>query len=215
MRVIGTLLGSALALIAYLLWPTWEGRRANLALAKLIDSYRAHINAVLGERHRRAARNPHRRPRRPHQRAGLARTPARRAQARAGKSGAGADGILPRQRPSPDPHLAVAGSGAARRRRAAADAGTRGVRRARSIAPWPPSPTHCAKAKPPQLLSPRAAERRLAEALAQDATLASTPAGMALADTCDRIADSVDTLAHLLRSAQARDVANGGVAAAG
>ena len=48
MRLFGTLLGSALALAAYLAWPTWEGRRANIALAKLIESYRAHIRAVLG-----------------------------------------------------------------------------------------------------------------------------------------------------------------------
>src|SRR5690606_30961684 len=48
MRVLGTTLGSALALVAYLLWPTWEGQRSNLALATLVDSYRAHIHAVMG-----------------------------------------------------------------------------------------------------------------------------------------------------------------------
>src|SRR3546814_6752042 len=48
MRVLGTTLGSVLALVAYMLWPTWEGQRSNVALAKLIDGYRAHILAVLG-----------------------------------------------------------------------------------------------------------------------------------------------------------------------
>src|SRR3546814_15367185 len=48
MRVLGPTLGSVLALVAYMLWPTWEGQRSNVALAKLIDGYRAHILAVLG-----------------------------------------------------------------------------------------------------------------------------------------------------------------------
>src|SRR3546814_17961992 len=48
MRVLGTTLGSVLVLVAYMLWPTWEGQRSNVALAKLIDGYRAHILAVLG-----------------------------------------------------------------------------------------------------------------------------------------------------------------------
>jgi hypothetical protein len=50
-----------------------------------------------------------------------------------------------------------------------------------------------------QVDSPRTAERRLAEAIGKDLELAGSPAGLALADTCDRIADSVDTLAYLLR----------------
>src|SRR3546814_2602055 len=48
MRVLGTTLGSVLALVAYMLWPTWEGQRSNVELAKLIDGYRAHLLAVLG-----------------------------------------------------------------------------------------------------------------------------------------------------------------------
>src|SRR3546814_10428397 len=31
-----------------MLWPTWEGQRSNVAHAKLIDGYRAHTLAVLG-----------------------------------------------------------------------------------------------------------------------------------------------------------------------
>src|SRR3546814_1460999 len=46
-RVLGTTLGSALALAAYLLWPTWDGQRANEALGKLVEGYRAHLRAVL------------------------------------------------------------------------------------------------------------------------------------------------------------------------
>ena len=54
----------------------------------------------------------------------------------------------------------------------------------------------------PQVRSPRPAERRLAEALAANHALAGSSTGIALADTCDRIADIVDTLAHLLRQAR-------------
>ena len=57
---------------------------------------------------------------------------------------------------------------------------------------------------PLQLHSPRPAERRLAEAIEKDPVLANSPAGLALADTCDRIADSVDALAHLLRRARSQ-----------
>src|SRR3546814_7030931 len=55
-------------------------------------------------------------------------------------------------------------------------------------------------------LSPRPAERKLAKAVADDPALATSHAGMAIADTCDRIADSIDTLAHLLRQAREADI---------
>jgi len=214
MRVIGTLLGSTLALIAYLLWPTWEGRRANLALAKLIDSYRAHINAVLGNdiaalhetrTAARAARTSvlaslerlQAEPKRAPARAELALTESFLANAhRLIRTSLSLEAVLRDEGALPQmPELAEFATEVDRALAAIADALREG--------------------KPPQLFSPRAVERRLAEALAQDATLASTPAGMALADTCDRIADSVDTLAHLLRSTQARGVAKAAVAAAG
>src|SRR3546814_6494726 len=54
----------------------------------------------------------------------------------------------------------------------------------------------------PQVRSPRPAERKLAKAVADDPALATSHAGMAIADTCDRIADSIDTLAHLLPQAR-------------
>jgi uncharacterized membrane protein YccC len=48
-RAIGTSLGSALALIAYLVWPTWENRRIRPALADMIDAYRKYFLAMLDE----------------------------------------------------------------------------------------------------------------------------------------------------------------------
>ena len=47
-RAIGTSLGSALALLAYVIWPTWERGRVRGALADLLDAYRQYFAAVLG-----------------------------------------------------------------------------------------------------------------------------------------------------------------------
>ncbi len=46
-RAIDTVLGSALALIAYLLWPTWERGRERDVLAGMLDAYREYTAAVL------------------------------------------------------------------------------------------------------------------------------------------------------------------------
>jgi uncharacterized membrane protein YccC len=47
-RALGTSLGSALALAAYALWPTWEHGRVRGALADLLDAYRQYFLAVAG-----------------------------------------------------------------------------------------------------------------------------------------------------------------------
>ena len=46
-RAIDTALGSALALLAYLLWPTWERGREREVLARMLDAYRNYLMAVL------------------------------------------------------------------------------------------------------------------------------------------------------------------------
>lgn len=46
-RAIDTALGSALALLAYLLWPTWERGREREVLARMLDAYRNYLVAVL------------------------------------------------------------------------------------------------------------------------------------------------------------------------
>ena len=48
-RAIGTSIGSALALIAYIVWPTWETRRIWPALADMVDAYRRYFLAVLDD----------------------------------------------------------------------------------------------------------------------------------------------------------------------
>ena len=46
-RAVGTSAGSAMALLAYLLWPTWERGRVRAVLADLLDAYRQYFLAVL------------------------------------------------------------------------------------------------------------------------------------------------------------------------
>lgn len=42
-RLVATLLGSTLALTAYAVWPTWERRRIRPTLAAVVDAYRVHL----------------------------------------------------------------------------------------------------------------------------------------------------------------------------
>ncbi len=46
-RLLDTLIGSAIGLLAYALWPTWSRMPARQALAALVDADRAYIDAVL------------------------------------------------------------------------------------------------------------------------------------------------------------------------
>jgi uncharacterized membrane protein YccC len=46
-RSIDTALGSALALLAYLLWPTWERGREREVVARMLDAYREYLIATL------------------------------------------------------------------------------------------------------------------------------------------------------------------------
>jgi uncharacterized membrane protein YccC len=55
-RGIATVAGSAFALAAYALWPTWEHQRMRPALAAMLDAYRGYLAAVLrGDRALHAA----------------------------------------------------------------------------------------------------------------------------------------------------------------
>jgi uncharacterized membrane protein YccC len=46
-RAVGTSIGSALALLVYVVWPTWESRRFRPALADMLDAYRRYFLALL------------------------------------------------------------------------------------------------------------------------------------------------------------------------
>jgi uncharacterized membrane protein YccC len=216
MRIIGTLLGSGLALIAYALWPTWEGRRSSTALAGLIESYRAHVRAVLTDdiaalhETRTAARAARTQvlaslerlraePKRAAARADLARAESFLANAhRLIRASLSLEALLRDYGRLPQsPEITT-------RIRAFADDVDRALA---AIA------DALRSGDPPPAFSPRQSERRLADALAADPTLAIAAEGIALADTCDRIADSVDTLTHLLRPADTRPAAAVAVAA--
>lgn len=45
-RVINTVLGSAIALLAYVAWPTWERSHARAALARMLDAYVDYLRAL-------------------------------------------------------------------------------------------------------------------------------------------------------------------------
>ncbi|MEI7037330.1 FUSC family protein [Fulvimonas yonginensis] len=53
-RVVNTALGSGMALLAYVLWPTWERGRARAALADMLEAYADYLRA-LGRPQRRDA----------------------------------------------------------------------------------------------------------------------------------------------------------------
>ncbi|SEL03246.1 Uncharacterized membrane protein YccC [Pseudoxanthomonas sp. GM95] len=49
-RVVATLIGSALAMLAYAAWPTWEGKRTRSAFATLLEADQRHLTALLAGR---------------------------------------------------------------------------------------------------------------------------------------------------------------------
>ena len=196
-RVIATMAGSALALAAYALWPTWEGRRMQAALAALVDAYRLHLDAVLGGRMgelvetRSAARRA-----RSNAQASLERLrgePLRRRSAhelkqaeallanasRLVRAGVSVEALLRDGATLPQHDELMAFAARADQALAAIGAALR-------------------EARPVSMPSLRPDERRLSQALAPGAERDDAVA-LAVADACDRIADSIDTLAYLLR----------------
>jgi len=194
-RLVATLLGSALALVAYAAWPTWEGRRVKPVLAALVDAYRRHLAMVFAGRIEDLVDS---------------RASARRARTNAQAS-------LERLRAEPrrkaSTELKLAGSllanasrliratvlleallrdGASLPHRDSLDAFAAEADRVLAMIV---AALREDRALDAPLLRPY--ERRLAAALDDS----DDPVAITLADACDRIADSVDTLAHLLRPA--------------
>ncbi len=202
-RVVGTLAGSALALCAYALWPTWESRRTQASLAAVVDAYRAHLAAVFAGRRaefaetraaaRRARTNAQAslerlraEPRRKRSVREIERAEALLANAsRLVRAGVALEALqLDGGRLPPLPALEAFA--------AEADAALRAVS----------ADLAGAGAGSPVQGSLRPGERRVAQALAAGLA-ANDPVALAVADACDRIADSVDTLAFLVRPASA------------
>jgi uncharacterized membrane protein YccC len=196
-RVAGTLAGSLLALSAYALWPTWESTRMQAALAALVAAYRAHLAAVFAGRMRdfRETRASARRARTNAQ-ASLERLRGEPRGARGTREVERAESLLANASRLVRASVALEAllldgaelpgndvlAGFATRVDATLDAISRSLGDGSALDVEPLRPH----------------ERRLAESLAP-AVAAGDPLALAVADACDRIADSVDTLAHLSR----------------
>ncbi|HEY6986188.1 MAG TPA: FUSC family protein [Rhodanobacteraceae bacterium] len=196
-RGAATALGSALALAAYLVWPTWERRRIPDAIANMIDAYRAHFDALLrGDTSARAAA---------------------RSAARSARTNAQASLERLRGEPGHDRTLLAFGESvfananrfirASMALEAVLDDALSVPEREQVLAFASRLDANLAAiaaslrlGSAPNVERLRGAERELAEAL--DAVRGEGEApdvATAIADACDRITDSVDTLAHLVR----------------
>jgi len=196
-RGIATAIGSALALTGYVLWPSWESPRVQSALAAMIDAYRGHFSALLrGD--------------------ASARANARSA-ARSMRTNAQASLERLRGEPRRDRALLALGEGvfanANRFIRASMaleavldDASALPQREhvlafaARVDAALAAIADSLRSGNAPAIERLRSAERQLADALEATPGDDNTRSiASAVGDACDRITDSVDTLAHLLR----------------
>lgn len=195
-RGTATVIGSAIALTAYALWPTWEHLRVRPALATMLDAYRIYFGGLL--QNDRAAHA------------------AARSSARSARTNAQASLDRMRGEPRLDRHLlALANSVFAN--------ANRFVRACMSLeavlhdAATLPSPEQVSafaaridrslvalvaglrNGDPPSIPSLRKEERALATRLYADNDDTGTAA--AIAEAFDRMTDCIDTLTHLLRQA--------------
>ena len=200
MRILATVLAAMLALSAYLLWPTWESERVQPALARLIEGYRKHLRALLAgdmpalHETRNAARSA-----RTNVLASLERLRAEPRSASGRKLIERAESLLSnanRLIRAGIPIEAMLIDGAKlpafpelARFAAEVDAALLAIT------------TDLRSGQSQPLASLRPAERALAGRLHADDGDDAVDA--ALADACDRIADSIDSLAHILRGARA------------
>ncbi len=207
-RGVATAIGSALSLAGYLVWPSWESQRVPAAMAAMIDAYRVHLLALLGGDASARA---------------IARTAARSARSNAQAS-------LDRLRGEPRIDRALVARGedvfahanrfirASMALEAVFDDAPGivgpdallafGKRVDTHLAAIADSPRH---GTPPPVERLRNAERALLEKLDAARTDQNADVANAIADACDRMTDSVDSLAYVLRqrrpAAAARDEA--------
>jgi uncharacterized membrane protein YccC len=196
-RGIATAIGSALALLAYAIWPTWEHLRVRPALANMIDSYRVYFDALLTGDAR-------------------VRTDAR-AVSRSARTNAQASLERLRGEPRLDRSLIALAEAvfANANRFVRAAMALEAVLQPDCVIPERERLLHFGArvsanldaianhlrergAAPAERL--RNAERALAAALEGAGDNASRNTAVAIGDACDRITDSIDTLAHLLRT---------------
>lgn len=194
-RALDTALGSALALAAYLLWPTWERGRERAVLARMLDAYRDYLTAVLcGDARARFET---------------------RSGARAARSNAQASIARLRQEPLGHSNVSRAEALLSQANRFMRAAMT--LEAARTDARDPPLPSQvatfadaCASAlreaaasvredhAPAAWPHLRELQRALSAALNDPAHPVPTVLSAALLDASDRIVDSIDSLLHVL-----------------
>ncbi len=196
-RGIATGIGSALALAGYVLWPSWESQRVPAAIARMIDAYRAHLVALLG--------------------GDVAARAAARSAARSARTNAQASLERLRGEPGRDRALLAFGESVF----ANANRFIRANMALEAVLDDAPAVPERDKvlafaSRVDANLSAIAASLRLGSApnverlRGSERELAATLAAVrgddgmhdvavAIADACDRITDSVDTLAHLVR----------------
>ena len=198
-RGVATAIGSALALAGYLVWPSWESQRVPAAVATMIDAYRTHLMALLGgdASARAAARSA--RAQRAHECAGFAGTPARRAASRRALLALGEGLFANANRFIRAEHGARSRARRCTVRCRSATPCSRSPRASMRISAQSPTAFAAARRRAWNVCAPpneRSPEKPV-EAVPH-AEIGGDVAG-AVADACDRITDSVDTLAHLLR----------------
>lgn len=199
-RLQATVAGSALALIAYALWPTRERRQIRSALAQLLDAYREHLhNLLLGRMERLNDSRAAARVARTNTQASIERLRGEPRSRRNLQELKLAESLLANgnrliratllleavlRDGHPLPTLDALPAFAERADQALAEL----------IACLADGGT-------PAAATLRSAERTLSDALA--ALPDSSPTTVALADTIDRVTDSIGTLTHLLRPVRA------------
>jgi uncharacterized membrane protein YccC len=195
-RGIATGIGSALALVGYLAWPTWESQRVPEAIATMIDAYRAHLDALLS--------------------ADAGTRAAARSAARSARTNAQASLDRLRGEPRRDQMLLDFGEAlfananrfirAGMALEAVLDDAPALPERERVLAFAARADTHLAAlasslrgSSPPPTARLRGAERALAEQLEAARGGDDADVAAAVADAFDRITDSIDTMAHIAR----------------
>ncbi|MCD0257716.1 FUSC family protein [Xanthomonas melonis] len=199
-RLQATVAGSTLALIAYALWPTRERRHIRAALAQLLDAYREHLhNLLLGRMDRLGESRAAARVARTNTQASIERLRGEPRSRRNLQELKLAESLLANGNRLIRATLlleAVLRDGHTLPRLDALSAFA--DRADQALAELI---TCLVDGGTPAAATLRSAERTLSEALA--ALPDSSPASAALADTIDRVTDSIGTLTHLLRPARA------------
>ncbi|MEW9570951.1 FUSC family protein [Rhodanobacter sp. Si-c] len=194
-RVVNTALGCGMAMLTYLVWPTWERGRARDALAEMLDAYAGYLRALAAPEQREAQRETR----------SLARTA--RSNALASLERMRAEPGTPQSLLELARALFANGNRLARTAMALEALGDEPAPRPAAVNSFVATCADTVQAianalrerrTPDALPDLRALQQSLLVPLQQDGGLAEAES---LARISDRLTDNIDTLAHLLRRA--------------